>query len=167
MYSKISLFFILFSMTFLLMNCKPLKEKPAEQALVEIDYIDPTLAQQQNSNEPDHAITGNLNLEIQEDLVTGKKTLFAHATFHEAAAKNILFSTIPTKALKQNIFKPKPEEQPCGIEGFPDCPNEKPKPQPEPKPTPEPLPEPKPNPNPDEDQPCGIEGFPDCPAAAT
>ena len=144
------IFVVFISLTFA-SGCSPLKEKLSPATLVELNYIDPELTQQL-SDGPDHEVTGNLSHEHQLDLSTGKKTLYLTATFHEPTLKNILFNTIPTKALK-NVFKPKPPppvDQPCGIPGFPDCAN----------PVTPPIPPPA-NTNPD--QPCGIPGFPDCP----
>lgn len=132
---------------FLLASCSPLKEKLPTKPLVELEYVDPNLAQQ-NSDAADHNVTGNLTLEVQQDLSTNKTNVYALATFHEPEAKNILFDKIRTGALSKNIYKPKPpavEPPPCGIPGFPDCPNSG-------------------NPNPPTpDEPCGIPGFPDCP----
>lgn len=130
MHSK-KIIFIFISILSLLTGCNPLKEKPAIKSLVEMEYTDPELAQQ-SSQEPDHSISGNLSIEIQEDLTTGKKTVYASASFYESAEKNVLFDNIPTKELTKNIYKPKPPtppptdpppiDQPCGIPGFPDCP---------------------------------------------
>lgn len=192
MFSKKYLFLINISVLFLLFGCNPIKEKAPEKALVELEFIDPELAKQQNSDEQNHAVSANLSLEIQEDATTGKKTLSANVVFHEATEKNILFDNIPTKALSKNLYKPKPkpDEPSCGIPGFPDCPTPKPDPQPpvdgicgipgypdcppaktptipanpapQPTPQPEPTPKPIPQPPPPSDI-CGIPGYPDCP----
>lgn len=128
MLSKMKIVSIYTTLLFLFTACNPLKEKQPVQSIVELEYTDPELVQQ-NSNEPDHAVSGNLTLEIQEDLTTGKKILFASASFYEPSIKNVLFDDIPTNLLNKNIYKPKPPapadpppvDQPCGIPGFPDC----------------------------------------------
>ena len=151
-YSKIiSIFFLYF-----LSACSPLKEKQIPAKLVELEYTDPKLAQQ-FSNGADHSVSGNLVYEIQQDLVTGKSTVYATASFHESTDRNVLFDKVPTSALDKMVYKPKPPvDQPCGIPGFPDCPATGTPPSPPGPVTPTP---PASNP----DQPCGIPGFPDCP----
>lgn len=142
MLSKIGVIF-LFSV---LVACNPLKEKAISAPVVEMDVIDPDLALQ-FSDGPDHDVVGNLTLEIQQDVASGKTNVYAMASFHQPIAKNVLFDKVGTSALSKNIYKPKPPvDQPCGIPGFPDCTT----------PTPPPVTKP--------DQPCGIPGFPDCPA---
>lgn len=130
MHSK-KIIFICVSILSLLTGCNPLKEKPAIKSIVEMEYTDPELAQQ-SSQEPDQAISGNLSIEVQEDLESGKKTVYASASFYESTEKNVLFDNIPTKELAKNTYKPKPpppppppppvDPPPCGIPGFPDCP---------------------------------------------
>gem|GEM_PF-5074492 len=136
-------------MMLLTISCSPIKEKLQPKGLVEMDYVDPELVKQ-NSNSPDHNIVGNLSYEIQKDYSNNKTTLFAMASFHEPISKNVLFDKVKTNSLAKTEYKPKPVEQPCGIPGFPDCPN-----------NPNPVPTPTPPANPDE--PCGIPGFPECP----
>ncbi|MEK6628226.1 MAG: hypothetical protein AABY53_06335 [Bdellovibrionota bacterium] len=121
MHSK-KIIFVFISTFLFLTACNPLKEKPAIAPLVEIDYTDPELAQQ-SSLDPNHAIGGNLSLEIQEDLSTGKKTIYASASFYESTEKNVLFDNIPTKELTKNIYQPRPPPavEPCTINGMP-CP---------------------------------------------
>lgn len=142
MLSKIGIIF-LFSA---LVACNPLKEKAIPSPVVEMDIVDPDLAMQ-FSDGSDHDVVGNLTLEVQQDLASGKTNVYAMASFHEPVAKNVLFDKVGTSALSKNIYKPKPVDQPCGIPGFPDCTT----------PTPPPVTNP--------DQPCGIPGFPDCPVA--
>lgn len=130
-----------------LVGCNPLKEKAIPTPVVEMDIVDPDLASQ-FSDGVDHNLMGNLALEVQQDLASGKTSVYAMASFHAPVAKNVLFDNIGTNVLSKNIYKPKPPvDQPCGIPGFPDC---APPTQPPPPIT-----------NPD--QPCGIPGFPDCP----
>jgi hypothetical protein len=139
----------------LFFSCSPIKEKLQPKGLVEMDYVDPELVKQ-NSDSPDHNVVGNLSYEIQKDYSNNKTTLFAMASFHEPTSKNVLFDKVKTNSLAKNEYKPKPVDQPCGIPGFPDCPN-----TPNPAPNPNPAPTPTPPVNPDE--PCGIPGFPECP----
>lgn len=109
---------------FLLASCSPLKEKLPIKPLVELEYVDPNLVEQ-NSSADDHAVIGNMALEVQQDLSTNKTNVYATVTFHEPETKNVLFDKIRTNALSKNIYKPKPpptEPPPCGIPGFPDCP---------------------------------------------
>ena len=131
-------------------SCSPIKEKFQSKALVEMDYVDPELVKQ-NSDSLDHNVVGNLSYEIQKDYSNSKTILFAVASFHEPINKNVLFDKVRTNSLAKNEYKPKPVDQPCGIPGFPDCPN----------PVNPPNPTPTPPGNPDE--PCGIPGFPECP----
>lgn len=142
MLSKAGIIF-LFSV---LAACSPLKEKATPAPVVEMDVVDPDLALQ-FSNGSDHDVIGNLSLEVQQEMASGKTSVYAMASFHEPVAKNVLFDKIGTSALSKNNYKPKPPgTEPCGIPGFPDCAT---------GPNP-----PPPVSNPDE--PCGIPGFPDC-----
>ncbi len=142
--STLSKFGIIF-LFLVLVACNPLKEKATPPPVVEMDIVDPDLVSQ-FSDGSDHNVIGNLSLEVQQDLASGKTNVYAVASFHEPVAKNVLFDKVGTGALSKNIYKPKPPiDQPCGIPGFPDCT----------------TPNPPPITNPD--QPCGIPGFPDCP----
>lgn len=150
--SKVGVIF-LFSM---FVACSPLKEKLLPKSVVEMDFIDPDLVLQ-SSDAPDHMISGNLSLEVQQDLSTGKSNIYVSASFHEPIEKNVLFEKVRTNVLSKNVYKPKPVppvDQPCGIPGFPDCANPG---------TPPATNNPITPPNPKPDDPCGIPGFPDCP----
>ncbi len=143
------LFFLVFAIA-----CSPLKEKVKPAPLVEMEFVDPDLVSQ-FSDKPDHLVSGNLSLEVQQDISTGKSNVYASASFHEPTRKNVLFDKVRTGILSQHEYKPKPPvDQPCGIPGFPDCAGAPPTAPVSSDPT-GPIAKP--------DDPCGIPGFPDCP----
>lgn len=124
--------------------------------LVELEYIDPSLVHG-SSDSADQAVAGNLVLETQQDMVSGKTTVYETASFYEPIAKNVLFDKTKTNALDKNIYKPKPTEEPCGIPGYPDCPGAVV------PPTVPVSPSQPPPPSTNPEEPCGIPGFPECP----
>ncbi|HPI39413.1 MAG TPA: hypothetical protein PLJ21_01330 [Pseudobdellovibrionaceae bacterium] len=103
--------------------CSPFSEEKIENPIVELEFSDSTL--QQSSAEPNLAVVGNLLLEIQEDATTKSKILISSAAFYSPSSKNVLFPDIQTGNLEKIIYEPLPEDDPCGIPGFPDCPNPK------------------------------------------
>lgn len=111
---------IIFMNLMVQVSCSPFPGQSIKNPIVELEFDDST--PQQYAQEPAHSIIGNMFLEIQEDAQSKTSTLFAKATFYLPESKNPLFPDISTGLLKKIIYEPLPEEQPCGIPGFPDCP---------------------------------------------
>lgn len=119
-YNLFSNSFVIVITSLALIGCSPFSEEKYENPVVEIEFNDSTL--QQSSTEPSSSVAGNLLLEIQEDATTKSKILISSAVFHAPSSKNVLFPDVQTGNLEKIIFEPIPEDQPCGIPGFPDCP---------------------------------------------